>query len=208
MKTNNLTIKQEAFCQAYIRLGEATAAYKQAGYSWINKKDKLIHEAACRILKNSNVSARIKELQEKVAKIAEEKFNITAEEMLRHLDILRNARIDEYVTFVYEKVEDRKLILGEFPDDYEPTYHEEPRVIFKPFNELTKEQLMCIESIKVNRYGEVELKLHGKEWTIEKINRHIGFYEKDNEQKTPGQGLESREEIQNRIAELLKKKGG
>lgn len=203
MKTNNLTIKQEEFCQAYIRLGEATAAYKQAGYSWINKKDKLIHEAACRILKNSNVSARIKELQEKVAKIAEEKFNITAEEMLRHLDILRNSRIDEYVNLMYEKVETQRR-----DENGEIIFTEVPRIVFKPFEELSQEQLMCIESIKLNRYGEIELKLHGKEWTIEKINRHIGFYEKDNEQKTPGQGLESREEIQNRIAELLKKKGG
>lgn len=208
MKSNSLTIKQEAFSHAYIRSGVAATAYKEAGYSWKGKKDKLIHEAACRILKNSKVAARVKELQAKVAVIAEEKFNITAESMLRHLDILRNARIDEYVTFVYEKVEDRKLIAGEFPEDYEPTYHEEPRVIFKPFDELTKEQLMCIESIKVNRYGEVELKLHGKEWTIEKINKHIGFYEKDNEQKGDKITLESREEIENRINALLKKKGG
>lgn len=204
MKTNNLNIKQEAFCQAYIRLGEATAAYKEAGYSYKNKTSKSIHESACRTLKSVKVSARIKELQNKVATIAEEKFNITAEEMLRHLDILRNARIDEYVTFVYEKVQDLKLIAGEYPDEYEPTYHEEPRVIFKPFDELTKEQLMCIESIKVNRYGEVELKLHGKEWSIEKINKHIGFYEKDNQQKTQVFTPDERDERIRKLQEKLK----
>lgn len=151
MKTNNLTIKQEAFCQAYIELGEATAAYKKAGYSYENKLDKSIHEAASRILNNSKVTARLKELQGKVAKIAEEKFDITHEEMLRHLNILRNSRIDEYVEF------------------------KKGKLIFKDFDKLTPEQLMCIESIKQTPNG-VEIKLHGKEWTIEKINKHIGFY--------------------------------
>jgi len=54
---------------------------------------------------------------------------------------------------------------------------------FKPFDQLTEEQLMCIESIKDTRNG-IELKLHGKDWTIEKIAKHIGFYEKDNTQKS------------------------
>ena len=42
---------------------------------------------------------------------------------------------------------------------------------------------MCIESIKQDRYGNIEVKLHGKDWTIDKINKHIGFYESDNKQK-------------------------
>jgi phage terminase small subunit len=184
MKTNNLTIKQEAFCQAYIKYGDKTAAYREV-YSCGKTTAKSISELACRLSGNVKVASRIAELQSKVAKVAEEKFQITAEEMLRHLNILRNSRIDEYVTLVYERVEDSKIIFGERPPGYEPTYHEEVRAIFKPFDELTKEQLMCVESIKVNRYGEVELKLHGKEWTIEKINKHIGFYEKDNAQKKP-----------------------
>ncbi len=178
MKINNLTIKQEAFCQAFIKSGEATAAYKEAGYSWKNRKSTFIHEAACKIHKNIKVASRIKELQEKLSIIAEEKFNITAETILRHLDILRNARIDQYVTFIYEK-----MLIG-YDEEDNPEYKEEARMIFKPFSELTQEQLMCIESIKQNRYGEIELKLHGKEWTIEKINKHIGFYEKDNVQRS------------------------
>jgi hypothetical protein len=37
---------------------------------------------------------------------------------------------------------------------------------------------MCIESIKQDRSGNIEIKLHGKEWSIDKINKHIGFYER------------------------------
>jgi len=177
MKTNHLTIKQEAFCQAYIRTGDKSAAYREA-YSSEKMKAETINRKAFDLFNNGNVRARISDLQDKVALIAEEKFQITAEAMLRHLDILRNARIDEYITFTYERV----MTIGE-DENAEPVFREEPRMIFKPFEELTKEQLMCIESIKQNRYGEIELKLHGKEWSIEKINKHIGFYEKDNTQK-------------------------
>lgn len=160
MKINKLTIKQEAFCHAYIRLGDKSAAYREAGYSYKNKTTKTLNEAAVRLSFNNKVLARIEELQSKVAKIAEKKFNITAEEMLRHLNILRNSSIDEYVEF------------------------KKGKLTFKDFDKLTKEQLMCIESIKNTRNG-IEIKLHGKDWTIEKINKHIGFYEKDNEQKNP-----------------------
>jgi phage terminase small subunit len=198
MKINKLNIKQEAFCQAYIRLGEASAAYREAGYSYKTKTTKSINEAASRLLKSSNVSARVKELQSKVAKIAEDKFNITAEEMLRHLDILRKARIDEFVTFIYEKVETQKT-----DDNGDIIFTEVPRMIFKPFDELTQEQLMCIESIKQNRYGEIELKLHGKEWSIEKINKHIGFYEKDNQQKSQILSPDERDERIRKLQEKL-----
>lgn len=159
MKTNKLTIKQENFCQAFIRTGDKSAAYREA-YSCAKMKAETINKRASELFSNGEVAGRVATLQSKVAAIAETKFGITATEMLRHLNILRNARIDEYV------------------------YFKNGRVVFKDFDMLTPEQLMCIESIKTDRSGRVELKLHGKEWTIEKINKHIGFYEKDNVQKS------------------------
>jgi len=159
MKSNNLTIKQESFCQAYIRLGDKSAAYREA-YSTSRMKTATISRKAQELFNNGIVTARVLELQSKVAKIAEKKFNITTEEMLRHLNILRNSRIDEYVEY------------------------KKGKLTFKDFDKLTKEQLMCIESIKQTLNG-IEIKLHGKEWTIEKINKHIGFYEVDNKQKKP-----------------------
>jgi phage terminase small subunit len=159
MKQSNLTIKQEAFCQSYILLGDKSAAYREA-YSTSRMKPESINRKAFQLFNEVKITARIKELQIKLAAIAEKKFNITAEEMLRHLNVLRNSRIDEYVEFKKGKLS------------------------FKDFDKLTPEQLMCIESIKETRFG-IEIKLHGKDWTIEKINKHIGFYEKDNEQKQP-----------------------
>jgi phage terminase small subunit len=179
MKTNDLTLKQEAFCKSYIRSGDKSAAYREA-YSTSNMKNETIHSKANLLSNKDNVRARIEELRSKVAEIAEKKFNITSEEMLRHLNILRNARIDEYVEYKNGKL------------------------IFKDFDKLSNEQLMCIESIKETKYG-IEIKLHGKDWTIEKINKHIGFYEKDNDQKNNSLGISDPEERDKRIAELINK---
>jgi phage terminase small subunit len=198
MKTNNLTIRQEAFSHAYIRLGVGAAAYKEAGYSWQNKTDKTIHEAACRLLKNSKVAARIKELQCVVADIADKEFKITSEEMLRHLNILRNARIDEFVEFKDVKVPVFNR-MGK-----KTGFTIETKLSFKAFDRLTEQQLMCIEGIKHTKYG-IEVKLHGKEWSIEKINKHIGFYEKDNEQKNKVLDISNPDAREARIAELIAK---
>ncbi len=201
MKSNTLTIKQEAFCQSYVRLGldkktelyKGIEAYKEAGYSWKNKTPGTMYQEVDRLLKHPKISLKIQELQSKVVSIAEEKFNITAEEILRHLDILRKSNINEYVEYLefdYPVFKTTTTTTGKGKDAV--TITETSEVIerrtemrFKTFDKLTEEQKMCIESIKQNRYGEIELKLHGKEWTIEKINKHIGFYEKDNSQKQP-----------------------
>jgi phage terminase small subunit len=197
MKTNDLTLKQEAFCQAYIRLGDKSAAYREA-YNCSRLKDKSVNELASTLSKNIKVAPRIKELQSKVADIAEKKFNITSEEMLRHLNVLRNSRIDEYVEF-------KEVTVAKYDKKGKKTgTTKEVKLGFKTFDKLTKEQLMCIESIKETRYG-IEIKLHGKDWTIEKINKHIGFYEKDNEQKNNPLGITDSEERDKRIAELIKK---
>lgn len=176
-KEETLTIKQEAFCQAYIRLGDKSAAYRES-YNTSRLKDKSVNELASHLSKSIKVASRIEFLQSKIAAIAEKKFNITQEEMLRHLNILRSSRIDEYVEFktvtVHKYNKAGKKIASS----------KETKLMFKPFDKLTPEQLMCIESIKETRFG-IEIKLHGKDWTIEKINKHIGFYEKDNEQKQP-----------------------
>lgn len=169
-----LTIKQEAFCQAYVRLGDKSAAYREV-YSCSNMKPETIHERASRLSNEYKVSTMIEELQSKAREIAEKEFQITHKEILNHLNILRKARIDDYVVLEYRES-------TEIDEDGFPKTTTYPVLKFKPFNELTEEQLMCIESIKEGKYG-LELKLHGIDWSIEKICKHLGFYEKDNKQK-------------------------
>ena len=47
-------------------------------------------------------------------------------------------------------------------------------VEFKPFSELTRKQLKAIESVKQGKNG-IELKLHSKTWSIERICKMLGF---------------------------------
>ncbi|MBP1222649.1 terminase small subunit [Flavobacterium sp. 1355] len=203
MKINNLTLKQETFCQAYIRLGDKTAAYREA-YSTGNMKNETIHSKANLLSNKGNVGARIKELQSTVADIAEKEFKITAEEMLRHLNILRKARIDEYVEYHEFEVPVTTTTGTGKNKTVQTTIEKRTELRIKPFDKLTEEQKMCIEGIKQTKYG-IELKLHGKEWSIEKINKHIGFYEKDNEQKNKVLDISNTEEREARIAELIAK---
>jgi phage terminase small subunit len=208
---NNLTVKQEAFCQSYVKSGSksATDSYKEAGYSYKNKTTKTINEAACRLLKNSKIVARVDELKSKVAQIAEKKFNITHEEILNHLNILRNARIDEYVEYIEVETPIVRSSGSGKNKVTETIVQKTMQLKFKPFDQLSEQQLMCIESIKQDRYGNVEIKLHGKDWTIDKINKHIGFYETDNKQKNPP-AIEVNDEINidARIKVLLDKAKG
>lgn len=53
-------VKWEAFCQNYSKSGNATDAYKEAGYKW--KDDASANSAASRLLRNVKVIARLKEL--------------------------------------------------------------------------------------------------------------------------------------------------
>lgn len=178
MSTHKLTAKREIFCTEYVKCDNGSQAYRIA-FNTSKMSDKTVNEAASRLLKNSKVLARVKELQDVAAEIAKEKFKIDSTELLRHLNILRKSRIDEYVDFVEITVE-----VGIDRETDQPIKKTERVIQFKPFDQLTEEQLMCIESIKEGRNG-IELKLHGKDWTIEKIAKHIGFYGADNKQKTP-----------------------
>lgn len=203
MRANNLTIKQEAFCQAFIRLGDKSAAYREV-YSCSKMKDKSVHELSCKLSNNIKVTSRIKELQAEVAIIAKEKFQITSEEMLRHLNILRNARIDEYVEY-YEHEVPVTITSGSGKNKtVTTTIEKRTELRIKPFDKLTQDQLKAIEGIKQTKYG-IEIKLHGKEWSIEKINKHIGFYEKDNLQRVLDNSTEFSPENENRLNQLLEK---
>lgn len=59
-----LTIKQEKFCVEYAKSGNATQAYKNAGYNC--KNDNSCGACACELLKNPKIKERLAELAEEV----------------------------------------------------------------------------------------------------------------------------------------------
>lgn len=61
-----MTPRQEAFCLAYAKSGNATQAYKEAGYDV--KDDNSANAAGNRLLAKVSIQARIKELSAEIAK--------------------------------------------------------------------------------------------------------------------------------------------
>ena len=59
-----LTKRQERFCLEYLRLGNATQAYKEAGYA--GEKDSTAGTNSWKLLKNAKIQARLAELQAEV----------------------------------------------------------------------------------------------------------------------------------------------
>lgn len=60
-----LNVKQESFCLHYAKTGNATEAYKEAGYK--AKSEGAIYANANRLLKNDKVKQRLKELADEIA---------------------------------------------------------------------------------------------------------------------------------------------
>lgn len=81
-----MTPKQEAFCLAFVQSDSALEAYRKAGYSE-GMADKTASEAASRLLKTSNVIARIAEIRSKGA----EEAAMTIAQHLSDLKELRDA---------------------------------------------------------------------------------------------------------------------
>ena len=140
-----LTIKQENFCNYYVESGNASDAYRRA-YSCDKMKDEAVVVEASKLKDSPNVALRIDELKAKL----QSKSDITKERILKELSAIVFADIRDYVIYDGESVR------------------------FKAFDLLTNEQSKAIESIKQTPYG-IELKLHGKNWSIEKVCKMLGF---------------------------------
>ena len=59
-----LSPRQEAFCMAYAKCGNATQAYREAGYK--AKSDNVAAASAAKILRNAKVQARLEEIRGEV----------------------------------------------------------------------------------------------------------------------------------------------
>lgn len=66
-KRKSLTAKQEAFCFAFIELGNQTAAYRQAYDIGENTKPETVWNDAYKMMQNPEVSARIDELRSQMS---------------------------------------------------------------------------------------------------------------------------------------------
>jgi phage terminase small subunit len=84
-----LTPKQEAFCLAYLKTGNASEAYRQA-YSAANMKPESINVNASKLLSNTKVALRLEELRGPAVIAAQ----MTLEGHLADLKMLRDKALE------------------------------------------------------------------------------------------------------------------
>lgn len=140
-----LTVKQERFCDIYLETGNATEAYRQA-YDCGNMKYDTIVRKACELLKNGNITAR---LEEKRISLTEQS-DIRKQDILEELKAIAFSDIADYVDF------------------------DGVTLSIKSFDKLTPSQRKAIESIRKGKHG-IEIRLHGKNWSIDRICKMLGF---------------------------------
>jgi hypothetical protein len=94
--SEHLTVQREGFVQDLLKGVTQRTAYKN-NYSYKNKTDKSVDEAASRIFNDSKVHARYTELREAAVKIAEQEGLLSATQILQKLNdlILRNENEDD-----------------------------------------------------------------------------------------------------------------
>lgn len=101
-----------------------------------------------RLLTNADIQKRIAELIEK----RKQKVELTAENVLKELGIVGLSNIKDYI----EK-------------------GESDLVMFKSFDNITREQAGAIESIEYDKENKIKFKLHNKEKALELALRHFGL---------------------------------
>ncbi|EFV5197258.1 terminase small subunit [Salmonella enterica] len=88
-----LTIKQEAFCQAYIETGNASEAYRTA-YAADKMKPEAVHVQACKLQDNPKIALRIKELRGEI----KQRHNVTVDSLLAELEEARQKALSAETT--------------------------------------------------------------------------------------------------------------
>lgn len=198
-----LTIKQEKFCNKYLECGNASEAYRFA-YDCSKMGDETINESASRLLKDRKVAARVKELQTELQRASD----ISKERVLEELGAILEARITDYVNLVTERVplpQSKREKKAGVPVEYT----EVQKLVFKDFDQLTDRQVRAIESIKEGKNG-IELKLHGKSWTIERISKMLGYDAPVKTANTDSKGNDIPQPTfsTERLFQLIKESGG
>lgn len=161
--STNLTPKQEAFCIAVLSADSASDAYRKV-YSASRMTEKTVWEATSRMMNDPRIQARIHELRAEVAKEA----------------VLTEARVLEEVARI-GLFDARKL----FRADGSP----------KDITELDDATAAAIAGLEVMEQYEgsgldrkfigfvKKYRIADKNAALEKLMKHLGMFEKDNQQK-------------------------
>lgn len=146
-----MTDKQKAFVEEYLIDLNATRAYKVV-YKSV-KSDDVAAKAASRVLKNVEVKNYLGQRMEERSKAT----RITQESTIRGINNIAEANITDVVTLVREPNGAYKMQIEDF-------------------EKLPRNIKAAIQSIKQNRDGSIEIKMHDKMKALELQAKHQGLF--------------------------------
>lgn len=160
-----LTDKQENYCQAYVVSGNQSAAYRIA-YDAEAMNANTVAVEACRIHADPNVTLRIKQIQNE----AWERNKITLDELIQSLAGM--VRFD--IADLYD--DDGRLL----------PLRQMPLAARQMIQQLDSDEMY----VTVDGHREVvgytkKLRTISKLDAVEKLMKHLGGYDKDNQQSRP-----------------------
>lgn len=157
---NPFTERMKVFCREYVIDHNGTQAAIRAGYS-----KKTAQEIASETLSKPIVKQYIRELEDEALK----KHEITRDRVLKELAMIAFSNIANIAS-----VEDTTVV-------HKGEKLTGRTVVIKTTDELTQEMQRSISEVKATPDG-ITVKLHDKVSALEKLMRHLGLFEKDNDQ--------------------------
>nr|DAP50252.1 MAG TPA: Terminase small subunit [Caudoviricetes sp.] len=154
MKGDKLTPKQIAFVEEYLIDMNATRAYKAAGYSV--KSENAAGVEGFKLLRNPKIEAYLHKRMDERSKATQ----ITAESTLRGINNIAEANITDVVTLVRDENGAIKMQVADF-------------------DKLPRNIKAAIQSIKQNKDGSIEIKMHDKLKALELQAKHQGLFERE-----------------------------
>lgn len=150
-------IQHELFAQEYIVDFNATQAAIRAGYN--NPNPGSLRRQAHDLYHNKQIRARIVELL--------------------------HERRGEYAVTVTRVVQELARIAFASPLDVLDEFNG-ARIMYKRLEDIPKKHRAAIKSLKISRAG-VSVEFHDKVAALDKLARHLGMYELDNDQRNKPQ---------------------
>lgn len=141
-----LVINRENFCRYYIETGCASEAYRRAYPNSVRWKDGVVKKRASELLKQDDVSSRLRELQAE----AREEFKMRKNDALIFLNsIIEIDPIDLQVAG-------------------------ENGFVIRSLEDIPKSVRCCIQSIENSQYG-VKIRLYSKIAALAQISKMLGW---------------------------------
>ena len=160
MRTKNLTIKQENFCNYYVECGNASEAYRRA-YNAGKMTDKQVWEESSKLLNSPKVTQRVEQLKSELSSRA----NVTKERIINELASMAFSSIADMQNTWIERKEFEKLSASQKAS----IKNISTKVIKKNIGTNDDPEYVDVEFVKIELYDKIK--------AIEVLNKMLGYNE-------------------------------